>query len=101
MSSSARRRTCCGLSRPAPATHVRLAINPDGGLAGRRPYERPARLDALFTSGELPGLGAAAGRVRPRMILTDRARSLVHWCDRQRSKISGEKIGTATRRKGS
>ena len=102
----------------APATHVRLAIHPDGGLArlrlfgeltpggraelglrwfdrlpadhalavlarecgldvelaaglaGRRPYERPARLDALFTSGELPGLSAAAGRVRA-LILGD------------------------------
>jgi allantoicase len=96
----------------APATHVRLEIHPDGGLArlrlfgeltasgrarlglrwfdrlpadhalavlvrecglsvelaaglaGRRPYERPARLDSLLAGGDLADLGAAAGRVR-------------------------------------
>jgi allantoicase len=96
----------------APATHVRVEIHPDGGLArlrlfgeltaegrarlglrwfdrlpadhalavlasecgltgtmaaelaARRPYERPARLDALLAGGEIPGLGGAADRVR-------------------------------------
>ena len=33
-------------------------------LAGRRPYGLPAHLDWLLTSGELTGLGAAAGLVR-------------------------------------
>jgi allantoicase len=95
-----------------PATHVRLEIHPDGGLArlrlfgeltaegraglglrwfdrlpadhalvvlasecgltsapaaeltGRRPFERPARLDALLADEEIPGLGGAADRVR-------------------------------------
>jgi allantoicase len=95
-----------------PATHVRLEIHPDGGLArlrlfgeltaegraalglrwfdrppadhalavlasecgltgapadelaARRPYERPARLNALLAGGEIPGLGGAADRVR-------------------------------------
>jgi allantoicase len=102
----------------APATHVRLEIHPDGGLArlrlfgeltaagrahlglrwfdrlpadhalevlarecglgvhlaaelaGRRPYEQPARLDSVLVGGELTGLDAAAGRVRA-LILGD------------------------------
>src|SRR5215472_18865953 len=46
----------------------------------------------------------------PRMILSDRARSLVHWCDGAaeqdqeaafQGQDRGEKIGTATRRTGS
>jgi allantoicase len=96
----------------APATHVRLEIHPDGGLArlrlfgeltaggraglglrwfdrlpadhalavlaaecgldvhqaaglaGRRPYGRPARLESVLTGEELTGLGPAADRVR-------------------------------------
>jgi allantoicase len=95
-----------------PATHVRLEIHPDGGLArlrlfgeltaegraglglrwfdqlpadhalavlagecgltgapaaeltGRRPFERPALLNALLADEEIPGLGGAADRVR-------------------------------------
>ena len=43
----------CGLSGPLAAD-----------LAGRRPYGLPGHLDWLLTSGELTGLGAAAGQVR-------------------------------------
>src|SRR5262245_47993010 len=96
----------------APATHVRLEIHPDGGLArlrlfgeltaagrahlgvrwldrlpadhvlavlarecgldveqaaglaGRRPFGRPARLESLLSEEEFTGLGGAAARVR-------------------------------------
>jgi allantoicase len=108
-----RHRFGTGQAPERPATHVRLEIRPDGGLArlrlfgvltaggrarlglrwfdrlpadqalavlagacavsgppaaemtGRRPYEQPARLQAVLSGGELPGLDtAAAGRVR-------------------------------------
>jgi len=100
------------LAGRVPATHVRLEIHPDGGLArlrlfgeltaegraglglrwfdrlpadhalavlasecgltgapaaelaARRPFERPARLNALLAGGEIPGLGGSADRVR-------------------------------------
>ena len=100
------------LAGRVPATHVRLEIHPDGGLArlrlfgeltaegraglglrwfdqlpadhalgvlagecgltgapaaeltGRRPFERPALLNALLADEEIPGLGGAADRVR-------------------------------------
>jgi allantoicase len=38
---------------------------PAAEMTGRRPYEQPARLQAVLSGGELPGLDtAAAGRVR-------------------------------------
>ena len=43
----------CGLTGP-----------PAAGLAARRPYPQPDRLAALLSGGELPGLDAAARRVR-------------------------------------
>ena len=105
-----RHRFRIGPAAARPASHVRLDIYPDGGLArlrlfgepttggrarlglswfgrlpagyatrmladecglaeaaaaelvGRRPYQRPAQLDALLTPGELPGLDAAGAR---------------------------------------
>src|SRR6516162_1532105 len=46
------------------ATDCGLAGPPAAQLAAGRPYRRPDRLDALLSGGELPGLDAAARRVR-------------------------------------
>jgi allantoicase len=46
------------------AAECGLDVHQAAGLAGRRPYGRPARLESLLTGEELTGLGPAADRVR-------------------------------------